>query len=79
MEGGLPVDVGPVNVALVVVEKRNNVVDVAVRYRMEHDVVANLLDFANHLNYNSAINSQPASPAPLIISAKVPAFCLWNR
>ena len=55
VEGCLAVDVGGVDVALVVVEQRDHVVDVPVRYRVEHDVVADLFDLANHLNYNSAI------------------------
>ena len=48
MKWSLAIDVGAVDVDLVVVEQRDDVVDVGVIDGVEHDVVANLLDGAYH-------------------------------
>ena len=49
MKRGLAINVGAVDVNLVVGEKCNYIMNVGVSDGMEHDVVAHLFDAANHL------------------------------
>ena len=48
MKWCLTVDVFTVHIDFIVVQQRDGVVDVAVRYGMEHNVVTDLLDLSDH-------------------------------
>ena len=45
---GLAIDVGAVNVNFVVIQESNDIVDISMRDRMEHDVASNLFDLTYH-------------------------------
>ena len=49
MERSLPIYIGAVDIHFVLFEQGNDVVDVCMRYSMEKDVIADLLDFSYHL------------------------------
>ena len=51
MKRGLSIYVGAVDVYFIVIQKCDCVMYVTVRYRMEHNVVTDLFDLPDHLNY----------------------------
>ena len=48
MKRCLTIDIGAIHVDFVVVEQRDDIVDVRMIDGMEHDVIADLLDRTNH-------------------------------
>ena len=57
MKRRLTIDIGAVHVDFIVVEQRDDIVDVRMIDGMEHDVIAHLLDLTNHClnNLNNII------------------------
>ena len=60
MEWCLPIDIGAVNIDFIVIKKSNNIVDIRMRDRMEHDVASDLFDLTNH-NFKLIINSDSSN------------------
>ena len=59
MKRGLTIDIGTVYVNFVVIEQRNDIVNVRMIDGMEHDVVAHFFDLANHCLNNLNIIIKP--------------------
>ena len=56
VEWCLTINIGAVNIDFIVIKESNNIVDIRMRDRMEHDVASDLFDLTNH-NFKLIINS----------------------